>query len=282
MPAKNTRSTRNTRLNQSGFPLFPRLPPEIRLEIWRHARDTAADNQPEIFQLLPSAIHSDSEPTVFSGPPPELLLACREAHAVMLEPSSRTRPLRPEQDVVVVTYEMATALRYGDCTDWLRMVRHICFALPGYQSFVFWIADIVRHMRNLKTISVIFPKPKRGKLQIGSQPANISFHTSLNTWLRPKKLTSNQLSNVQVKADYWFDYGGACPPQQMSCSLSGDELFAEILQSLTAVIQNGGGRTSHCWDSRRQELKVEFNACSMERLRIVTRAKTPKRKRWFS
>ncbi|KAK0671348.1 hypothetical protein QBC41DRAFT_316019 [Cercophora samala] len=235
MPTKPTPSADEGLSQNMDFKAFPRLPADIRQEIWTSAASTAGSDfsgspTPRISFFTEQHMSRDnkniSPPRLVVQEPynQALLRTNTEAHDVALMSAGPIRDYNPETDILYMTTSNAFCYftRHESCQIWASKVQHI--ALPLGQAGV-W-GEIPAYTREpgrlpaLKTISIVFPASSGtfSCFQPMEQPDEQLQKMAL------RQLTDAELAEITVKSQ--FDYSTWAGDLPFNYSNTGTEYLA--------------------------------------------------------
>lgn len=252
--ASRPRRSRATKLNSTNsFTLFPRLPPEIRQEIWRLALLSAMGAG---VCLLPSRFTARGRAKLIVRLPREpIRAACSESQTIARRDFPLSRPFDPDTDILYVgasAFENFCSI----CVDesWPGQVRHLAIALPVADSGHWLPASYagggsrlpLTHLDQLKVISIVYPK----------STGEVDFHGTVAVPKQQgqilREFSSKEMLSFKINADYWpsRDYH-AVWTQNTKQHLS------SINHNLS---RQGREERPQCWDSALRRLKFKLEA----------------------
>lgn len=175
----------------STFHPFPRLPAELRFEIWRLASTPSPRSEQLLTDraicILPNGPFTQTldEGTpagtvhprlVFKSGNPGMLSTSHEARGIALK-TATTRPYDPKSDILYVPasrfnsrhIDLCTMARgyHDDTWDWLHEVRHIGFAPPG-RRVLYNFGQGIPKLAALQTVSIVYLTPPGVPLTINA------------------------------------------------------------------------------------------------------------------
>ncbi|KAK4441986.1 hypothetical protein QBC34DRAFT_456795 [Podospora aff. communis PSN243] len=132
------------------FSLFPFLPPELRLEIWRFASLKAASDMAVCAPSIGLVVSEVGNPALF--------FTNREARQVAMQ-CSISRPYNPATDITYSPRLESWHVGQGNIgpDGWEENVCHIAIHLSKFRMPV--LAKMLRYLSSLRTISIVHPAP---------------------------------------------------------------------------------------------------------------------------
>jgi hypothetical protein len=188
-------------LKKAHFPLFSRLPPELRHQIWRIAA-SSPPSSPTSQALILAPNASDSGQIVHEPHNPSLLATNTEARQVTLTTPRPTRPFNPAIDILYVPRQSlasfsAAVLRPWPWPDWAS-VHHL--ALPSTDLYrVLASPDFLRGLWRLRTLSVVYPASS-GTVDYFQEVVVPEAEKEGSVYLR--LLNDDELAGITVQAEY--------------------------------------------------------------------------------
>ncbi|KAK7757437.1 hypothetical protein SLS62_000452 [Diatrype stigma] len=197
-----------------GFHPFPRLPPEIRQEIWLQAQLDANEDarvciyRHERFQALEAPL---VYPHSFSS---ALQSANREARHVALSHRPSPRPFDPSRDTLYVQrcqfgpFAVAYTYQHGPCS-WVGKIRHLALALGVADRRGAFRLLTKGYKPALETISFVFPSASAsasdsGRVVVINAKDDVFSATVAAGCLTPPRLAplaSAALDSIVIKTD---------------------------------------------------------------------------------
>lgn len=152
----------------STFEPFPRLPPELRREIWRYA-STIPGPKPGVCVLPRDAGDPHSSRMVLESGNAAMLLTSREARHIGLE-CLVTRAYDPATDILYIPLADLFMFFCQLCGNghprWIPDICHVAMPFPPEMECR-CLSWALMHLRSLQSVSIVFPNTYDGR---GARP----------------------------------------------------------------------------------------------------------------
>ncbi|KAF4471969.1 hypothetical protein FALBO_1115 [Fusarium albosuccineum] len=231
-----------------GFMSFPRLPLELRRQIWRLARLCDSDTHQGV-SILSCTPEGKAAPLTVYNSCSSVLGACREARQTALETIPLTRKYNPEADILYVDHD--TFYKFCDfCRedDWPAEIRHLALSLPVSERGL-WLPIALTHMPKMEAISIVFPKAT-GEVDCHE---HVACPKQRGATLR--KFTGDEMDSFKISADYLYEtHFGDIP-------IVWTKSTREYIEFVKGELARGArGYDPVCWDEETKSLRLTFDA----------------------
>ncbi|KAK4118508.1 hypothetical protein N657DRAFT_651207 [Parathielavia appendiculata] len=263
---------------KASFKPFPRLPPELRQEIWRIAASSPATFSRQGVCILSQP--SDISRLVVHEPRNRSLLATStEARYVALTTPHPRRQYDPEIDILYIPRHSLNAFRTAlfrpapsPADYWpYHKIRHL--ALPSTEIYRVLAAgsDFLLRLFSLQTLTIVFPAPS-GTVDYSqdvtlpppqqSTAADGGGGEAVVTHLR--RLPRDELEGITVRAAYDHETGLGTFPIRWTRSGVKYLQWVEATLKRTALLRGDGGIVPPMWNFKAGRLGIEYEGACFE------------------
>ncbi|KAH8880763.1 hypothetical protein GQ53DRAFT_832941 [Thozetella sp. PMI_491] len=242
------------------FQPFPRLPAELRREIWSFA--ASSPTSVSSVCIFTSDMASRKKPMIVHEPTNAVLLeTTREAHHVASE-TSTTRAYNPDRDVLYISKEMfqrfTTSASAQRGPSWVPRIRHLALAIAGSDQGL-WLPIALRQMDSLESISIVYPAVS-GTVDCF---ADVGIPSRKGASLR--LMTEEERERLIVSADYV--YGTWAGDFNIRWTRNVNEHLVKVIENMNRESGPGmPGGAAPMWDPETKQLRLRFEARVFEPL----------------
>ena len=278
MPKPKSRITKGkTPAKMATFQQFPRLPANVRQEIWSIA---AASSSPPSSSTPGICIFSETYESMENKPTPHLVVhephnralheTNTEAHDIALMTPGPTREYNPETDILYITRDSfhhftGNACGYGG-PEWVSRICHLAIPFSLSESGS-WLPIAMTRLASLRTLSLVFPAAggTADCFQEVVVPGEGEGEDLARARVRLRVLTRAELEGIMVKADYMYDtWAGAFPVVWEHNGREHLEGFEGRLDKECAPEARDEDDVSPVWDVKGKRLGIRYEGRCFE------------------
>lgn len=248
MPKDNTVGV----LHAQTFHLFPRLPLELRQEIWKLALPLTSEKPGVCILSEGMAFLEGISSLTVKEHHSSLKAVCQEARKTALETLPVRRDYNPLIDIIYIDhYSFSAFCSRATIDDW-SLVRHIALSLP-LAVMGFNISLALFGLPGLEELSVVYPK-STGTVDLFD---DVSVPETGPRKLR--RFTQTEMSCFVIKADFIDETHGGDVPIVWE-----KDVRTHLDFVMTGLSQETCSSLLSCWDEERKRLMLTMHALCFE------------------